>query len=164
MTNNELVANNNGELQTNTDVVMSLQQELSRGGADTYISMDLATATPLQKAKISNMLNQPDKRIGDEINKTINVVDMILHRVKLVDENTGMETDAVRIILIDDQDVSYVSVSKGIYQVLSNNIIPMFGQPPYAGGIPLTIKQGGSGTRKYLTLLLDVSEMEKRSK
>ena len=164
MSNNELVVNNQGELQGKADVVMSLQQELAMGGRDTYISFDLSTATPLQKAKLSNTLNQPDERLGDKINMTINVVDMILHRVTLVDENTGMDTDAVRIILIDDKGVSYVSVSKGIYQVLSNNIIPMFGQPPYEDGIPLVVTQGGTGTRKYLTLLLDVKEMEKRSK
>lgn len=162
--NNELVVvNSDGELIERRQVE-TVKEELQRGGNDTFSSVELDGADIVTKAKVSAALATPEKRIADEINMTLFVKDIIIHKVNLVDENTGLETPVPRIILLDTDGTSHVAVSKGIYNVIRTNIFPLFGFPSYEDGLPLLVQQGGTGTRKFLTLVPDIKALEKQQK
>lgn len=163
-TQNEMVVvNTDGELIAK-ESVQTVTQELQMGNQDTFTSINLVNADIVTKAMVSTHLATPKHRIADNVNRTINVVDAIIHKVKLADQETGELVEVPRTILIDDKGESYVAVSKGIYDVIRTNLFPMFGFPTWQDGLPLEIQQGGSGTRKFLTLVPNVDELTKRNK
>lgn len=107
------------------------------------------------KAKIFNILQNPDKALSDCIGQEIHVVDVISHPVELVSEQTGLVETHYRVILVDKDGTSYASVSVGITQAL-RSIFGIVGEPPYVEE-PLEIKvlqKKGKGTNKFLTLEL----------
>lgn len=158
-----VVADGNGALVV-PEQIQTITQELQTGGQDTFSSVKLENADFVTKAMISTALATPEKRLADCVNMTINVQDILIHRVGLVDEQTGEVVDVPRTVLIDTNGASYVAVSKGIYNVIRTNIFPLFGSPTWEDGLPLIVKQGGSGTRKFLSLVPDIKELQKRKK
>lgn len=160
--NEVVLVNTDGELVEKAQV-MTVTQELQQGGQDTFSSMNLEGADIVTKARVSNALATPDKRIADEINMTLFIKDIIIHKVNLINDDNE-EVAVPRVILIDTDGVSHVAVSKGIYNVIRTNIFPLFGFPTYEEGLPLLVQQGGSGTRKYLTLVPDIKALEKQNK
>lgn len=107
------------------------------------------------KAKIFNILQNPDYALSDCIGHEIDVVDFIAHPVELVSEQTGEIEQHMRTILVAQDGKSYASVSGGITQALKS-IFGIVGQPPYTDE-PLKVKilqKKGKGTNKFLTLEL----------
>jgi hypothetical protein len=113
------------------------------------------TGTRQDKAKILNIMQNPDKALSDVIGVQLSIVHMIAHEVELVSEQTGEIEKHFRIILVDKDGVSYASVSGGITQALKS-IFNIVGEPPFIDE-PLEIKvlqKKGNGTNKFLTLEL----------
>lgn len=128
------------------------------------IIMDMTTAqlqycsvmanTDEEKAQLFNAMNNPDERLSDCINKTINMKDLFIEVVDCTNEETGVVTACPRIVIIDDKGKSYQAVSLGIYSALKK-IIGIFGEPTvWKKPIAIEIKQVTKGTRKMLTLNL----------
>lgn len=125
------------------------------------IVMDLTTAKTSfcsmvaekdeDKAKLYNAMNNPDNRLSDWINKTINAKDLYIEVVNCTNTETGEVTACPRIVLIDDKGVSYQCVSIGVYSAIKK-LIQAFGVPTWHKPIKLEVKQITKGERKMLTL------------
>lgn len=105
---------------------------------------------PTEKAIMFKSMNNPAMRIKDEINKVIMAKDLYCETVELLDQETGELISAPRIVIIDDEGVGHVAVSKGIFNAVKK-LIQVFGQPTWAIPIPLEIKQISKGVYNILT-------------
>lgn len=111
----------------------------------------VVAATPEEKAKLFNAMNNPEKRIGDCINMTINAKDLYVEVVNCTNEKTGEVTACPRIVIIDDKGVGYQAVSVGIFSALKK-VIQVFGAPTWESPVKLKVQQITKGSRKMLTL------------
>lgn len=103
------------------------------------------------KIALYNAMNNPEKRIADCINMTINAKDLYIEVVNCTNEKTGEVTACPRIVIIDDKGVSYQAVSIGIYSALKK-AIQVFGAPTWIKPVKLEVKQITKGEKKMLTL------------
>lgn len=121
----------------------------------------IAGDTPLAKAKLYSMINNPEKRLADMINMTIHVSDVYCEVVNCTQESTGEVTACPRIVLIDENGVSYQCVSLGVHGALKK-LISMLGEPHWEPAVPIMVKQITKGERKFLTLDINYPEFEKK--
>lgn len=112
--------------------------ELSADAQSVYCSIQGGTRE--QKALIYNSVNNPTHKVGDFINKTINVKDVVAELIELPDEVTGELALCKRVVLIDDKGESYQAVSEGIFNAIKK-AIKIFGAPTWNEPLPVLIKQ-----------------------
>lgn len=103
------------------------------------------------KMVLFNAMNNPEFRLGDHINETINVKDVFCEIVDCVNEETGEVNQAPRIVLIDNEGNGYACVSLGIFSAIKK-LMQVFGAPTWETPLPLKVVQVTKGTRKMLTL------------
>ena len=118
---------------------------LSDPGASQMYCSIRDDGTMQSKARIFNSINSPDKRISDCIGETISLANIVAHPIQLVDENSGELIETMRMVLVDDQGVSYEAVSTGIVNAVSR-ILQIFGQPD-TWTAPIKVKPVQKGTR-----------------
>lgn len=111
----------------------------------------MVAETDEDRAKLFNAMNNPDKRLADCINMTINAKDLYIEVVNCTNEETGEVTACPRIVIIDDKGVAYQAVSIGIYSALKK-VIQVYGAPTWSKPVKLAVKQITKGNRKMLTL------------
>lgn len=111
----------------------------------------LKAETDEEKAQLFNAINNPEKRLADCINMTIEAKDLYIEVVNCTNEETGEITACPRIVIIDKKGVAYQAVSLGIYSALKK-VIQIFGSPTWEKPIKLEVKQVTKGARKMLTL------------
>lgn len=112
----------------------------------------MTAETEEEKAHLFNVINNPEKRLADCINMTIQAKHLYIEVVNCTNEETGEITACPRIVIIDEKGVAYQAVSLGIYSALKK-VIQIFGTPQtWKQAIPLEVKQVTKGTRKMLTL------------
>ena len=98
-----------------------------------------------------NAMNNPEKRIGDCINMTINVKHVFCEVVTCVNRETGETNMCPRIVLIDTDGVGYQAVSLGVFSALKK-IITIKGSPTtWKKPVKLQVVQITKGDRKLLT-------------
>lgn len=128
--------------------LLNISQELSANATTTFCSIQGGTHE--DKVAVFNASNNPDHKVGDFINKVINVKDVIAEQIELTDEETGEIQNAVRVVLIDTKGESYQAVSTGIFNALKK-AIAIFGAPTWDEGLPVLIKQVSVGKGSMLT-------------
>lgn len=111
--------------------------------------------TKADKITLYNAFNNPDTKIADVINQSIDVVDVVLAQVNLVDDKTGEMDSAVRTILIDKEGHTYDATSSGIYNSILT-ISAVFGTLHYTVEEPLTVVVKQIKTKRGSTLTLAV--------
>lgn len=132
---------------------VNLSQELSENASTVFCSVqggDRAT-----KAKVYNAMNNPEHKVGDMINKTINVKDVLVEIIELANEETGEVEEAPRVVLIDDKGKAYQAVSAGIFNAVKN-AIQVFGAPTWDEPLPCLIKQVPVKNGSMLTFDIDL--------
>ena len=98
-----------------------------------------------------NAMNNPEKRIGDCINMTINVKHVFCEVVTCVNRETGETNMCPRIVLIDTDGVGYQAVSLGVFSALKK-IFAIKGSPTtWKKPVKLQVVQITRGDRKLLT-------------
>lgn len=98
-----------------------------------------------------NAMNNPEKRIGDCINMTINVKHVFCEVVTCVNRETGETNMCPRIVLIDTDGVGYQAVSLGVFSALKK-IFAIKGSPTtWKKPVKLQVIQNTKGDRKILT-------------
>lgn len=98
-----------------------------------------------------NAMNNPEKRIGDCINMTINVKHVFCEVVTCVNRETGETNMCPRIVLIDTDGVGYQAVSLGVFSALKK-IFTIKGNPTtWKKPVKLQVVQITRGERKLLT-------------
>lgn len=114
----------------------------------------LSATTPAEKAMLFKAMNNPEKRIGDCINMTINAKDIFCEVVDCINQQSGEIQACPRIVIIDDKGVAYQAVSLGVYSAIKK-IIQVFGTPTWKTPLPLVVKQITKGEKKLLTFDVD---------
>lgn len=122
----------------NAIVAVDLSTELSENAKTSYCSLKVGDRKT--KAMVYNASNNPDHKVGDYINKTIMVKDVLVEVIDLVDEETGEMVQAPRVVLIDDKNKTYQAVSSGIFNAVKK-AIQIFGEPTWDEPLPCLIKQ-----------------------
>lgn len=118
----------------------------------------LVPANMEESKTLFNATNNPDMRIKDCINQQIAIKHIFCEIVNMERENeeTGETTQnpTPRVVLIDEQNKSYQSMSFGVYRSVQK-LIKIFGEPSAWGEpIVVTVKQVNSKDRSMLTLQL----------
>lgn len=107
------------------------------------------------KVSIYNAINNAKNKIDDFKGQKINVVDVVAHPVKLVEDQSGELIEALRIVLIDDKGEGYETVATGVMSSLEK-LFGIVGMPSYDP--PLTVIPREQKTRKgFKTLTLDLA-------
>ena len=125
-------------MENNEIVQYDLANELSAESRSSYCS--IKGGDRKTKAKMFNASNNPDHKVGDFINKTIKVKDMLVEVIQIADEETGEIVSQPRVVLIDDKGKAYQAVSTGIFNA-AKKMIQIFGEPTYDEPIEIVIKQ-----------------------
>ena len=120
------------------------------------------------KIQLYNAVNNPDHRLKDYINNTINVRDVVVKAVTLKgdgyesagtagrDWTEDRDREGFRVVLIDVNGESYTATSNGIYNSVST-IFSIFGTLHFDSGLPVQVKQVSTKRGNTLTLRI-VSE------
>lgn len=98
-----------------------------------------------------NAMNNPEKRIGDCINMTINVKHVFCEVVTCVNRETGETNMCPRIVLIDTDGVGYQAVSLGVFSALKKIIVIKGNPTTWEKPVKLQVVQITKGDRKLLT-------------
>ena len=120
-------------------------------GETVFNCTSLKNDTKEEKQILYKAMSNPDKRLGDCINQVIHVKDLFMEEVEMTNEETGEITKCPRIVLIDEDGVSYQSVSFGIFNALKR-VISVFGNPTWEDPIPLKVIQVTRKEKKMLSL------------
>ena len=113
----------------------------------------MSAKTQEEKIKLYQAMNNPEKRLSECINLEIKMKDVYVEVVNLIDEITGQQIKAPRIVIIDDNGVGYTCVSIGIFSALKK-IFQIFGVPTYSKPLTVIPTQITRGANKILTLNL----------
>ena len=98
-----------------------------------------------------NAMNNPEKRIGDCINMTIEVRHVFCEVVTCINRETGESNLCPRIVLIDKDGIGYQAVSLGVFSALKK-IFGIKGNPgTWKKAVKLQVVQITKGDRKLLT-------------
>lgn len=118
----------------------------------TFCSM--TADTPQEKALLFKAMNNPEKRLSDCINMTIQAKDLFCEVVNVRKEETEETTACPRIVIIDKDGVGYQAVSLGVYSAIKK-VLNVFGLPTWETPLPLTVKQITKGKKNLLTFDVD---------
>lgn len=106
------------------------------------------------KKRLVNAMNNPDFRIGDMLNKTINCVDIYIEQATVTNKETGEVSMLPRTVLIDDKGKSYAALSYGVFNSLKK-IISVFGFPnEWSEPIPVEVTRIIKGDRQIYNLIV----------
>lgn len=92
------------------------------------------------QSRIFNAMNDPDYRVADFINKTIEVQDFLIEILDLANEETGEINRVPRVVLISPDGTSYQATSIGLFSAVKN-AFHAFGDAPWEPALKFTIKQ-----------------------
>lgn len=135
---------------------LTLMNNESQMESNMYCS--LVPSNTEESKVLFNATNNPDMRIKDCINQQIAVKHIFCEIVSMEkeDEETGeiSHNPTPRVVLIDENNKAYQSMSFGIYRSVQK-LIKIFGEPStWAEPIVVTVKQVNSKDRSMLTLQL----------
>lgn len=135
------------------EIAVKSQEELMLNGltSSNMSFTSLKGETQEEKARLYQVMNNPEFRIADCINQTIYVKDVFVEVVDILRENTGEVDKCPRVVLIDKDGNGYQSVSFGIFSAVKK-LFQVFGAPTWEDPIGVTVKQITKGTNKMLTL------------
>lgn len=103
-----------------------------------------------EKKKLFNCINSPDYKISDCVGETIKVTNYVAHSV-IINSDRGEDTEATRLVLIDEEGKTYATVSTGIIQALSK-IFSIFGTPSeWDEPMSLKVVEKKSSKFKFIT-------------
>ena len=103
------------------------------------------------KKVIANAIVSADYKLGDFINKIIRVKDLYIEPTEFFNEETGETSNGHRVILFDENKVSYETCSTGVYNALKR-IVSVYGFPTWEVPIEMEIKQVQRKERKIMTI------------
>lgn len=122
--------------------------------AAVWSSYDLTTTEG--KARLVNAMQSPDtERLSDLNGQVLDIVHLTAHTVTMMDEETGEEFEADRIIVEDAKGTQYAAVSTGVrrsMQILS----AVYGSPPWTPALKVRVEMKRTRKNRMVTLLTPV--------
>lgn len=107
--------------------------------------------TQKEKLRLYNVMNTPDERLAECVNKELHITDVFVEVVQIRSETTGEINSCPRIILVDKDGKSYVAVSIGVFNSLKK-LMSAFGVPRWNEPVIIIPKQIKKGINSILTL------------
>lgn len=90
--------------------------------------------------------------IAENLNKRIDIVNLVIQPVEMADEQTGEMREVPRVILIDENGVAYHAISMGIYRAVET-VLGIVGQPhTWPHPLPVKLVREGKAPRAYFTI------------
>lgn len=115
----------------------------------------VAVTSKSDKIEMFNAMSNPTFKMGDCINKTIDIKNISITPVDMLNQE-GNIVKLPRTVIVTHEGTSYTATSVGIYNSIKN-IASVFGEELERGEIKVTIKQ--KTTRNgFKTLILEVVE------
>jgi hypothetical protein len=108
-------------------------------------------STDAEKSKLFKIMNNPEKRLKECTNMTLEITDVFAEIVDCVNKETGEYNKCPRIVLIDKNGVGYVSVSLGVYNSIKK-LFEVFGVPTWAKPVKIKPILVSKGERSILSL------------
>lgn len=131
----------------------NLASELKDVKSQAYTS--LGNESREEKSLLYKAMSNPDERLSDHINQTIMVKDVYMEMVDMVNEETGEVVTSPRIVLIDENNVSFQCVSFGVFNALKR-IFQVFGEPTWNEPIKMKVIQVQKKEKKMLSLDVEI--------
>lgn len=104
--------------------------------------------------KLYNAMNNPDERLADHINETIEVEHLYCEYVECINEETGAVDVVPRTVLFDSEGKTYAAVSRGIFTAMQK-ICMILGAPAnWVSPVVVKVKQVTNKKNKMLSLEL----------
>lgn len=120
----EVVAFNRGDIAG-----VDLLNDLKNPGSKFYCSI-VDDGTRASKVDIYNAVGGACEQLLDHEGKTLEIVDVAAHPIKVTDEKTGEIHEVLRTILIDKEGRGYQAVSEGVVGALQK-IYSIIGAPSW---------------------------------
>lgn len=119
------------------------------GAENIYCSLKADTTE--DKVKIFNAMNNPENKLSDCINQVIALKDIYMEKTLINRKDdagipTGEVDEGVRVVLIDEDGVSYQSMATGVIQAVSR-LVMLFGKPTWDDPIKVKVLQKSVGQK-----------------
>lgn len=117
--------------------------------------------TRTAQIKLYNVVSGNTAALADMIGNSIFVQDVIAHKTRMVDQNTGVVSDLIRTILITPEGDGYSAVSDGVNNCLKK-LFGLLGPPPWSPALELQPFQTRTSSNRQVLLLraVDTNEEE----
>ena len=116
---------------------------------ETQSMCSFTVETVEDKKKLFKVATAPDHNVAEYIGKSIKIKDVYAEVVHMTNQETGENTDGIRMVIIDDKGESYQCVSSGMWNAFTR-MRAIFGNPTYDPAIPIEIKQIDKGVYKKI--------------
>lgn len=137
---------------SNELAIITPNNVLAQEAGATYCSIK-ADGDRAKAGMVYNALNNPDDRVSNIINKTIEIADVLIEAQDILDEETGEIERVPRVVLFDKGGKSYQAISVGILSSIKNLVLA-YGEPTWNPPIPVTVKQVPTKRGSMLTLIV----------
>lgn len=132
-------------------------QNVTNAGAGAMITS--LRANPNDRAasvRVFNAMNNPNERIANHINETIEVQDYLIEMAEIEDTDSygnglGSYSVVPRVVLVSSDGTSYQAVSYGIANAV-RNVVMVCGDAPWKPAVQLKIKQVPTKRGSMLTV------------
>ena len=132
------------------EIVLATVDTAMSAEVGTMICSIADTGDREQQARVFNAMNDPDYRVSDFINKTIEVQDILIEIREILNEETGEVARVPRVVLISPDGTSYQATSVGMLNVVKN-ACHAFGPAPWSPALKFEIKQKAVKAGSMLT-------------
>lgn len=146
----QLVINNQESAEAQHTV--TVQDQFTGRNVMLYSSIE-DDGTRESKIKIYNAMNEADAKLADQVNKVLEIQDLVAFPVEILTED-GELVNAMRMIFVTPEGETYASVATGVYSSIQK-IIGIVGPAPWKPALKITpIQQPTRKGFKTLTIRL----------
>lgn len=141
------------EMTEQTTAIATVSTMLSAEAGTTFCSIQPNGDRETAK-RVYNAMNDPEFRIADFINKTIEVENVLLEIRDILNEESGEISRVPRVVLIDAEGKAYQATSVGMFNVVKN-AFAVFGPAPWTPALKMHIKQKAVKNGSMLTATIE---------
>lgn len=132
------------------DAISDALVALSSGNVSADVFSTLDPTNP-ESADVTWVALSDSEPVKQNLNKTIEVTAIVILRVELTNEQTGEIEAQPRCVFIATDGKAYHVTSPVVFRDV-RTMIALKGKPSEANPVAVRFEEGGSGTRKFVTL------------
>ncbi|MGE6604871.1 hypothetical protein ACQKEY_24645 [Lysinibacillus fusiformis] len=125
---NEEVEVQNEVLNT-ADIVTNLSPTMFENTGEALFST-IQVTDRASKIKLYNAISDSENALADHKGEILEITDFVAHPIKLEDQQTGEDVEAMRVVLLTADGTGYHAVSGGVVSSMQR-IIGIVGQGPW---------------------------------
>lgn len=132
------------------DAISDALMALSSGNVSADVFSTLDPSDP-ESADLTWVALSDSEPVKQNLNKAIEVSAIVILRVELLNEQTGEVESQPRCVFIDTAGKAYHVTSAVVFRDI-RTLIALKGKPTPATPVSVRFEEGGSGSRKFVTL------------